>query len=248
MNLCLGISKKRASNSNKEELQYQKSYPLIAPTTNASSSKVQNNKAHDVEVPIVSTTALALEDFIYSRLTTHDDCNVHTNNKSNTDTNNFLGGNNIDEEEEEYNPVQIFVSDDAHLLHCRPLLSNDDGEEPASTIFGISERMIGQNDSNISIPVALTVCEPNFKTINSGSSSNQHDKQMMMHLFKDGCCCHHPKGDWARQDIRSKAQHTNNGSNVQSFSENVNVMIVDLTKMQNLRRRTNVQSDSDETS
>ena len=244
MNLvCIGTSKRGISSSKEVELHYQKSYPLIAPTTNASSSTVLQN--NDVEVPIISTTALALEDFIYSRLTTHDDCNVHTNNKSNGDTNNFLGGNNIDEEEEGYNPVQIFLSDDAHLLHCRPLLSNDDGEEPESTIFGISERMIGHDDSNISIPVDLTLCEPNFKTINSGSSSNQQQK--LMHLFKDGCCCHHPKGDWARQDIRSKAQHTNNGSNVQSSSENVNVMIVDLTKMQNLRRRTNVHSDSDET-
>ena len=98
MNLvCIGTSKRGISSSKEVELHYQKSYPLIAPTTNASSSTVLQN--NDVEGPIISTTALALEDFIYSRLTTHDDCNVHTNNKSNGDTNNFLRGNKIFVEE-----------------------------------------------------------------------------------------------------------------------------------------------------
>ena len=161
---------------------------------------------------MMQTTALVLEDAVYSHLATHDSSTDEVFHMVNSSVGNEKEG------EETHNPIQIFISEDAHLLRCRPLLvSTDDGEEEqVPTIFGISERMhqnVGKDSDKI--PVELTVLEPN----------DMHQNNC--------CCCNHPRGDWTRNRNSNRDKHLGNTHS----ANGANVKIVDLTKLQNLRRR-----------
>ncbi|KAL9181232.1 hypothetical protein ACHAXT_010037 [Thalassiosira profunda] len=151
----------------------------------------------------IATTASALEDSVCSRLVHRDAANNADGNSSNR-----MG---VAEGDGDDDPVQIFVSEDAHLLRCRPV-HPDDG----STIFGIAERAasLGENGS---IPVHLSVLEPRCD-----------EKRQDI-----GCICLHPRGNWNR---RRSSQPAMNGNAQRSSSYRASVDIIDLTTMQEHRR------------
>lgn len=110
-------------------------------------------------------------------------------------------------------PIQIFESDDAILLHCRatnPVSSSGGSVGGEMQTFGFFDK-----DS----PVRASLIEPcNEFTFKSKS----HD---------DCCCCQHPRGTWHREKRKV---------NLCSMTLSIEreLKIIDLTKIQNLRRLT----------
>ncbi|KAL7539138.1 hypothetical protein ACHAXR_012449 [Thalassiosira sp. AJA248-18] len=225
---CIGMSK-----GSTNEPIYQKSYNLIPPKTsnNAPSPMPQSwMNPHQYQSEAISTTASALEDVICARLAYYD---------------HDIEDDSDAEENEEVSddPVQMFVSEDAHLLRCRPVLS-DDGEESAPTIFGIIESatllagasLNGKSTHDGGISVGVTLLEPQCDSVCTSGNHGQTTHQLK------GCCCRHPRESWTIQN-----ESVNNckiprptdlvDRDAQSpKSHHANVKLVDLTKIQNLRR------------
>ena len=115
---CIGTSR----HSSKES-STQISCRLVPSAT--SSTQTKNENYHDVDKvsSMISTTTSTLEDIISSHLSPRDDIynnNMNINEDGSTD--------NI--EDCNHDAVQIYNSEDAHLLHCRPLITiNDNSTE-----------------------------------------------------------------------------------------------------------------------
>jgi len=225
---CIGTSRYST-----KESSTQISCRLVPSATSTTQTKNENYNDVDSVSTMISTTTSTLEDIICSHLSPRDDIYNTTKNI------NMNGDGSTDNIEDCNEAVQIYNSEDAHLLHCRPLVTNDNGEEEtAATIFGICDINGGSN-----IPVQLTILEP---VVYRKESYEEHN---MVHLSKEGssCCCHHPNGDWSRQKeslLNNKCQSLEEDGDIQS--SNVNVKIVDLTKLQNTRRRVNTTTNNSE--
>ena len=227
---CIGTSRRSS-----KESATQISCRLVPSATSTTQTKNENYNDVDSVSSMISTTTSTLEDIIYSHLSPRDDIYNTTKNI------NINGDDGSTDNIEDCNDaVQIYNSEDAHLLHCRPLVTiNDNGEdEPTATIFGIFDLNGGSN-----IPVQLTILEPVI------SRKESYEEHTMVHLSKEGssCCCHHPNGDWSRQ--KESLLNNNKCKSLEDRdvqSSNVNVKIVDLTKLQNTRRRVNTTANSNE--
>eukprot|EP00585_Thalassiosira_rotula_P006658 CAMPEP_0196135214 /NCGR_PEP_ID=MMETSP0910-20130528/3934_1 /TAXON_ID=49265 /ORGANISM="Thalassiosira rotula, Strain GSO102" /LENGTH=682 /DNA_ID=CAMNT_0041395325 /DNA_START=153 /DNA_END=2201 /DNA_ORIENTATION=+ len=210
--------------------------PSSSPMPQSSGTPSQPH-AHANNATILSTTASALEDVVCSHLkyrggTVADVVSVTSGDDDRV-------GEDEETTDDDYDPVQIFESDDAYMLRCRPVLTNDNGEEPARTIFGIEESAasLGSFDGKVSdgssIPIRVTLLEPRCD-----DDINDEQKGQSKDL-----CYHQPRGNWTRQkESLANGQvpcpnDTANGGTQSSISRyHANVQIVDLTKIQNSRR------------
>ena len=112
-------------------------------------------------------------------------------------------------------PVQIFESDDAYSLSCRPPLDYRNDDE-GRTILGISETLqAGAAD----VPVHLEVAEPCLDVANAGE-----------------IVLLHPAREWTRNDT----SHLAKSKEVKSLHE---LKVLDLTRMQDERRRKGGEAD-----
>ncbi len=122
-------------------------------------------------------------------------------------------------------PVQFYGSDDAYLLKCRPLFldTDDDNKDDMQTIFGIREAAMSGSTSALdqdSIPVHVSWFGPEVVD----DELNQYS-----------CCCEHPRGSWKRRG-GSKLDSNTVQHQTQSVQCAGNVKIIDLTKLQDLRK------------
>ena len=216
---CIGMS--GGSTNDGSSYQYKQSFQLVPTSITAgdASSPVQRSDTTHVDVAI-SMTAPALEEAISSCLTTQDVT------AGDADGGEF-GEYDVDDFDD-FDPVEYFDSEDAHLLRCRMLTSCGGQEGP--TIFGISEsatsfgnldREGGGTDG--CSPVSVSLFEPIGDFVLSGS--NHHERK---HPTAD-CCCRHPRGRWERCRTTRSAQRV-------ASTCTANVSILDLTRIQNLRR------------
>ncbi|KAK1744756.1 aspartyl/asparaginyl beta-hydroxylase [Skeletonema marinoi] len=121
------------------------------------------------------------------------------------------------EDENCYSPVTFYDSDDAYLLKCRPISLDDDG---VRTIFGIREAAMSAAASTPSVNV--TWFEP--KVVD--------DEEMNQY----SCCCEHPRGSWKRQDSNKLDSNGLHHQTISSVQYEGNVRIIDLTKLQDVRK------------
>lgn len=231
---CIGTSRYSS-----KESSTQISCRLVPSATSTTQTKNENyNDVDSVSTMISTTNTSTLEDIICSHLSPRDDIYNATNL-------NINGGGSTDNVEDCNDAVQIYNSEDAHLLHCRPVITNDNGEvEPKATIFGIIERLVEDCNGGSNIPVQLIILEPVVYY-----RKESYEEHNMVHLSKEGssCCCHHPNGNWSRQKESLFNNECNSlGEDGDIKSSNVNVKIVDLTKLQNTRRRVNTTANNNE--
>lgn len=158
-------------------------------------------------------SAVELEDVTRSHLAAH--CN-----------NQIAIDNTVDSEDNKNHPVQFYDSNDAYLLKCRPIFLNTDGaNNDARTIFGIREATATSSESTSeldqdSIPINVSWLEPEVV-----------DDELSQY----SCICDHPRGSWKRQGsskLESKSVHHQSTS----VQREGNVKIIDLTKLQDLRK------------
>jgi hypothetical protein len=131
--------------------------------------------------------------------------------------NQIIANTDINSGDSQKHPVQLYDSDDAYLLKCRPIFLNTDDDDDVRTIFGIREAATSVSTSASEqdlIPVHVSWFEPVVD-----DELNQYS-----------CCCEHPRGSWKRQ--RSSTVHHQTKS-VQCAG---NVKIIDLTNLQDLRK------------
>ena len=233
MSCCIGITERRPNN-----VSFQRALHLIHATSIHDASphepETDDNRAPFVPPPCVAISwATALEDAICARLAW-----------GGTAATADRGGK---KEESLNDPVQIFVSEDSHLLRCRPLLSNttrdNNGQGPAPpTIFGIREsaaslagKLHASGVVNGNISTHLSLLEPQCDSIFNSSFDERQDSI-------DFCCCEHPRGTWQRQkksSKRCKIPYPQDAVEINRqilFPCTASVKIIDLTKIQNLRR------------
>jgi len=215
---CINMSK-----GSEKEPCHQQTWHFVSPKTNSGGAPSRIPQSGTPQNRALTTTASALEDAICSHLAYPD---VFSNGGS---------GSSGDELREEGDPVQIFTNDDAHFLRCRPLPTDENGEEPAPTIFGICENVSslgGASGGEASVRIALL--EPHCDSLICNGSDRSQNNQ------PKGCCCHHPKGNWTRQeevwDGTTKKYATNGDAPRSTSPYHANVKIVDLSKIQDLRR------------
>ena len=125
--------------------------------------------------------------------------------------------------------IQFHDSDDAYLLKCRPLSFEFEGtnknDVDARTIFGIREAAViasltsGAVDRE-KITAKVSWYEPEVIDDNM----NQYS-----------CCCVHPRGSWKRQYSNTTDENVTYQQN-KSEPCDCNVSIIDLTKLQDMRR------------
>ena len=117
----------------------------------------------------------------------------------------------------DFNPVKYFDSEDAQFLRCWPPTNIRVSQEKLRTIFGISE-FGEQLDQHQLVSVAL------LESIDNTIISDNN--------YLAACCCHHPRGNWDRND--------NTFNNAQdddvTATCNASVNIFDLTRIQDQRR------------
>ncbi len=219
---CIGIAN---APSRETTLSYQQSCQLIPTTSCSTTSKrspIHNRgdvAAHDVA--IAPSTSLHLDDAILSCV---DFENVvptaATAAATAAATGGELDGKDI---EDEFDPaVQIYHSEDANLLRCRPT----NNASATSTILGISEDH-GENQEDDTkpivrdVPIRLSVVEPCHTSIFDETTA--------------ACCrCPHPREDWKRREERLDG--TDNRSADKNLTRIANLHVIDFTKIQDLRR------------
>ena len=133
----------------------------------------------------------------------------------------------VDDEEDDnnvkvydFNPVEIFDSEDAQFLRCWPAK-----QEKLRTIFGIGETS-GQMKIDQQL-VSVALLEPIDNTITS--DSNYHEQKHNI----AACCCQHPRGNWDRNEntFNDTQDHVTTTS-----CTNASLNIFDLTRIQDQRR------------
>jgi len=124
-------------------------------------------------------------------------------------------GSSADDDGDYVDPVQIFESDDAYSLSCRPPLDSRHDDE-ARTILGISETL--QAGANAPV-VHLEVVEPCLDAAYAGEIGSPH-----------------PHREWIRNDT----PHLAKLKGVNNIHE---LKVLDLTRMQDERRRKGGGSD-----
>lgn len=153
-------------------------------------------------------TALELEDVLRSQLAAHSSNNIEVDN---------------------YDPLQFYNSDDAYLLRCRPIIQKDDDDDDEKrTIFGVREAAMtaaayaSSTLGGVSIPVVnISWFEP--KVV--GDEVNQYS-----------CCCEHPRGFWKRQCSKELDRNSLHRQDRSTVHREGNMRIVDLTKLQDMRK------------
>ena len=158
-------------------------------------------------------------------------------------------------------PVSFKFSEDAGLLHCeRPVISQ---EEKKFTIFGVFENQSLYSSSinataNVNVNVNVNVnAKKEGYTIKS-----DHELKVVVEGYRlastigqkagIGCQCTHPHFDWTRTTARKpnpsrdfERTSMSNSGLVPSWTANARIKIINLSEMQNARRK-NCKPDSDE--
>lgn len=127
--------------------------------------------------------------------------------------------------------VQFYNNDDALLLKCRPIFLDNDMQ----TIFGIVEAVISATPSSSSlkrdsIQTHISWVEPIVADYDDDNELNQ-----------DSCSCVHPRGCWKRQQGSSNSNlHQHTATLSSDHCEGNFLKIIDLTKLQDMRRNDDV--------
>ena len=223
--VCIGVTND-VSPTNGKPSSRQRSCPLISASCFTVSdifpSQLQtgNEEARDIaEVASssFSTSAVQLEHAIVSCLAFENGIPTAP-----------AAATNIDEEEdigdEIYSAIEIYPSEDAHLLRCRPTILSDGGDnanaQATQTILGINELHGVHRD----VPVRVSILEPCYNSI--------FDK---ISLEETSCCCQHPRGDWERRHLHQSDRCVDNLTHI------TNLTMIDFTKVQDLRRSIDIE-------
>lgn len=208
--------------------QCTQSFQLLAATDDTTFSSSPNRQ--DESGTAIVMTVSELEEIIASCLLSVPDTNgdsveldvVKENNEVEEDHNINLDVVEEDDDEEDdnngkvydFNPVEIFDSEDAQFLSCRPAKQKNQ-----RTIFGISE-FGGQKQL-----VSVALLEPINNAITS--DNNYHEQKHKI----AACCCHHPRENWNRNRYT-----LNNAQDHVTTTCKPSVNIFDLTQIQDQRR------------
>jgi len=229
---CIGISN---GASNDKPSSYQQSCQLIpvpatATATASKRSPIQHrcaDAARDTAVDAtISTTANQLDDAIISCLAPENSMpTAAATNADDNDRDREATANAIAIGVEFDSAVHIYPSDDSHLLRCRPTNIALD----SLTILGISENWgANQDDTNSNstrdVPVRVAIVEP---------CTNAIFGELSLEEAVGSCCCQHPRGNWERREV---SQRDHNDRCINNLTQNVNLSIIDFTKIQDLRR------------
>jgi len=157
----------------------------------------------------------------------------------------------IDDEEEEevasYNPVKLYLSEDAHLLKCRRRFPSEN-KQNVNSMFGIWEN------------TSLLLPKPQFESLSHSQEEEEEeeDVNISLQLYKPStemiqmqkCHCIHPKGNWTRCNLTVPTTKTTNHpkGHASTKQPRANVTIVDLTSIQQRRIQQVLQNDETSTS
>ena len=214
---CIGIAN---APSKEKTPSYQQSCQLIP--TFSTTSPICNHGG------IASTTSFHLDDAILSCVAFENVVPTAEDAAARRE----LDGNDI---EDGFDPAfQIYHSEDANLLRCRPT----NNASATTTILGISEdhRAYYEEDNTKliiqDIPVCLSIFEPCHKSI--------FDEFFIEETTVGRCCCPHPREDWKRCEERLEGTDKRSVNN--ELTRIANLDIIDFTKIQDLRRNNITES------
>ena len=210
---CIGLS---GCSNNGSSYQYKQSFQLVAAniTDDDAFSPSQRSKMTNDAGFVISMNESALEEVVRSCLNPQD----------------VTGATNADGDEMgeniavDFDPVEYLDSEDAHFLRCRPLAAN--GGQKVPTIFGVSE----------GATVSIALLEPIDGNVFSGINIHEHN----MNPTAD-CCCQHPRGNWGRNEEAPDTCRPQRSAQCIPSTCTANVNILNLTRIQDKRRR--IESD-----